>query len=91
MTPNQATQEVTHVKWSLNLKCTAKVNMAEAATVATADTAVVEVDSEIAAMRAEAMEATETAVANVTEVVIEATVAVTRLGLKFPMFLKVKL
>ena len=67
--------------------------MGEAATVATADTAVVEADSEIAATRAEAMEATENAVANVTEVVIEATVAVevTRLGLKFPMFPKVKL
>ena len=95
--PNQATQEVTLAKSSLNLRCTAKANMAEAATVATADTAVVAADSEIAATRAEAkVVATETAVANVTEVVvIEATAAVavevTRVGLKFPMFPKVKL
>ena len=94
--PNQATQEVTLAKSSLNLRCTAKANMAEAATVATADTAVAAADSEIAATRAEAKVATETAVANVTEVVvIEATAAVavevTRVGLKFPMFPKVKL
>ena len=93
--PNQATQEVTLAKSSLNLRCTAKANMAEAATVATADKAVAAADSEIAATRAEAKVATETAVANVTEVVIEATAAVavevTRVGLKFPMFPKVKL
>lgn len=93
--PNQATHEVTLAKSSLNLRCTAKANMAEAATVATADTAVAAADSEIAATRAEAKVATETAVANVTEVVIEATAAVavevTRVGLKFPMFPKVKL
>jgi len=89
---NHPTQEVKLVKRNLNQRCTGKVKVV-VAMVAIADQAVAAVDSETAAMRAEAKVVIETAVANVTEAEKEAMVAAavaSQVEQKFPLFPRVR-